>query len=183
MGPFLLMNTSTLCEIAQSTGTDKLGFYTPLYDLILQGRDIKKVLEIGIGTTQCMTHVPNYRPGASLRMWEQFFPKAEIFGVDIEPSVLVNEGRIRSQECDQSKRSDLIMAAQWTGGNLDLVIDDGSHKSEHQVLSVVTLMPFLSPDGIYIIEDSSRNIGEYLPFKFFEIHGSTGGRLILIRKQ
>ena len=40
-----------------------------------------------------------------------------------------------------------------TGGNLDVILDDGSHIPEHQILTFNTLFPSVVPGGIYIIED------------------------------
>lgn len=36
---------------------------------------------------------------------------------------------------------------------LDIIIDDGSHNENHQVFSFMTLEKYLSPNGIYVIED------------------------------
>jgi len=48
-----------LCQLATKYGTDKAGWYTPVYDLLLSGRrqQVKNVLEIGIGTVEAMSHV------------------------------------------------------------------------------------------------------------------------------
>jgi hypothetical protein len=35
----------------------------------------------------------------------------------------------------------------------DIIIDDGSHRPDHQLISLVTLFPYLAADGIYVIED------------------------------
>ena len=43
--------------------------------------------------------------------------------------------------------------------NIDIVIDDGSHKVIDQVTTFNILYPRLNPNGIYIIEDI-RNIEE-----------------------
>lgn len=41
-------------------------------------------------------HVSAYRPGASLRVWRDFFPNAVIYGWDIDPSAMVyDEERIK----------------------------------------------------------------------------------------
>ena len=36
---------------------------------------------------------------------------------------------------------------------IDIIIDDGSHIGEHQVFSFIVLNKYLSPNGIYVIED------------------------------
>lgn len=148
-----------LCKLALKYRTDKVAqfrhHYTPYYhELLKDRRDFKKVLEIGIGYPNlALGHVPNYRAGASLRMWQDYFPEAEIYGLDIEPSALVNEGRIKSFICDQSDSDSLQHAVGQVGGNFDLIIDDGSHNLEHQVFTAKRLLPLLNSTGIYVIED------------------------------
>src|SRR5512138_2368078 len=91
-----------LCELSYKYGTDK-GWphkYTPVYyEHLNPVRDkVKNVLEVGI----CVTRdIKNGRTGASLFMWEEFFPNANIFGIDIDPASMVNTGRIRSAIADQ----------------------------------------------------------------------------------
>ena len=100
-----------LCELAVKHQTDKGPYhgYTKIYWDFLQNRrdTTKRVLEVGIGYAS--NGYPAFWPfGASLKMWEEFFPEAKIFGCDIHPEVFINEGRIRSCYCDQSKASSLI---------------------------------------------------------------------------
>ena len=41
------------------------------------------------------------RPGASLRVWKEFFTKAKIFGADIDKNTLFREKRIQTFHVDQ----------------------------------------------------------------------------------
>ena len=137
----------TLTELAEKHGTDKCPSiahsYTPFYEELMAGRDIRRLLEIGIWE------------GQSLRMWEEWLPGAEIYGVDIDPARLVWGGRIRSSLCDQGDGSALAELARSIGV-LDVVVDDGSHLAIHQVVSANALLPFVAPGGLYIIEDVHR---------------------------
>ena len=149
-----------LSVLAEKYGCDKtpsiFHSYTPFYDELLRNRDVKRVLEIGIGTVSTMCHLTDYKPGASLRMWAEYFPKAYIYGLDIDHAVLINEigGRIHSLVCDQSAEKSLLLTAELLGGNFDLILDDGSHIVEHQALTANTFIPkLLAPNGVYIIED------------------------------
>ncbi len=145
-----------LCELARKYKTDKGGWhceagetchnYTPAYyDLFKDRRDkVTSVLEIGV----------NY--GCSLWMWEEFFPNAEIFGLDCNAGSLFNRGRVKCFAADQGSGASLLAAMEKIPATyFDLIVDDGSHEESHQVLSAITLMPFLKKDGIYIIEDIS----------------------------
>jgi hypothetical protein len=44
-----------------------------------------------------------------------------------------------------------------SGGNFDVVIDDGSHVPEHQLISFESLWPAVKPGGLYIVEDLETN--------------------------
>lgn len=132
-----------LCELAIKYGTDKCGKhqYTPVYYDLLKDKKVKRVLEIGVYN------------GASLRMWRDFFPGAEIYGIDIDLRSLIKEDRITCFAGDQTKAYTLRNAALVAGGEFDLIVDDGSHVPDDQILTAWELLPFLAPNGLYIIED------------------------------
>ena len=161
-----------LCEIAYKHQTDKGEHhgYTPHYwELLKNSREkVTRVLEVGIGYAS--RHHPAYWPfGASLRMWEEFFPRAEIYGMDIAPEVLINKGRIKSFLGDQSNACSLMDTIQKIGGDFDLIVDDGSHMLEHQVLTAHVYLPFVRHGGFYIIEDVNEhpdNIISRLPAQY-----------------
>ena len=147
-----------LAQLAIEYGCDKdpsiFHGYTPFYDELLKYRQVNRVLEIGIGTVNAMKHLEAYHPGASLRMWRDYFPSAQIFGLDNDPSVMFEEDRIHTAVCDQSSEDSLKETARKLGGKFDLILDDGSHQMPHQVLTANTLIPLLlSPTGVYVIED------------------------------
>lgn len=149
---------SRLCELAEKYGCDKTSSifhdYTPYYHSLLNGRQPGNVLEIGIGNVACMNHLKQYMPGASLRMWRDYFPTALVTGLDNDPGVLFKDTRIFSLLCDQSNPESLRQIIQTLGKRFDLIIDDGSHQLEHQALTANTLIPaLLSPNGVYVIED------------------------------
>jgi SAM-dependent methyltransferase len=142
------MKETELCRLAKKWNCDKTPLirhgYTPYYHQLFSGRTIKRLLEIGI------------QGGNSLRMWREYFPEAEIFGIDIEPSSIFQEDRIYTARCDASNESALRSVAIQFGGSFDVIVDDASHLEEHQVSTFHTLRSFLTPDGVYIIEDVGR---------------------------
>lgn len=157
-----------LCEIAYKYGTDKCPqikhVYTPFYYELLNDKreSIKKVLEIGIGNSEDMKHIgakydPNlnrqYVRGASLYMWREFFPNAQIYGADILPETIFTEDRISTYLCDETKKEDIASLIEKTGSDIDLFIDDGSHLEKDQIFLCANMMPILKSDVIYIIED------------------------------
>jgi hypothetical protein len=152
-----------LCRLALKYDTDKCPqwhggtghSYTPFYEELLKGKKIESVLEIGI----CSNDTAG--SGPSLQMWNDYFPKAEIYGIDNCPWVMRNIGRIRSFEVDQSSTDDLELFVKC-GLTFDLIVDDGSHQVEDQILSANMLVKILNPGGLYIIEDVAHGQKELL---------------------
>jgi len=147
-----------LTELAEKYIVDKCPkynhYYTDMYDKILQSKvkTYKNIFEIGIGNDTLMKPITNenYRAGASLRMWRDYFTNANIYGCDILPEVIFEEERIQTFLCDQSNVGSLRGLMNRLP-NPDLIIDDGSHILEHQIISFKTLFPYVK--DIYIIED------------------------------
>ena len=131
--------------------TKRLHNYLPYY--WMHFRDIRtevgKVLEIGVQTDR------------SIRMWEEFFPNATIYGLDIDPACeQLAGGRCEIFIGDQSDHSVLRRVVDRAGGHFDIVIDDGSHRVEHQLASFDYLFPTLSDHGIYAVEDTGGCVGD-----------------------
>jgi hypothetical protein len=99
-----------------------------------------KLLEIGL------------LKGSSLLGWRAYFPRASIAGIDIMPKPEMTRGRVRVYQGDQGSAADLdrICANE---APFDIIIDDGSHFSRHQLFSFYHLFPHLKDGGIYVIED------------------------------
>ena len=149
-----------LCTLARVHYVDKCPFYhhtyTPQYHEMLQSRrgDVKLLLEIGIGNIPLMAGLTSYKykPGASLRMWRDYFSNAQIVGCDILKDVQFTDDNITTFVTDQSSVESLNTLIENVGSP-DIILDDGSHQEEHQALSFKTLWKSLKPGGIYIIED------------------------------
>jgi cephalosporin hydroxylase len=127
--------------------------YVEVYErFILQWRDDPiKIFEIGVDQ------------GGSLLMWQDYFPKAKIYGVDIEEKSKYNTARIKTLIGDQSKRDQLQKAIAVSGGDIDLLIDDGGHTMEQQQVSLGFLFKFVKPGGFYILEDLHTSIPAWWP--------------------
>ena len=148
----------TLNEIATFFGTDKAvnhahhgeaHEYCDFYDYHLSSIRFEelKILEIGIFD------------GASLRTWEEYFPNSTIYGIDILSWSLINQGRIKSYIVDAGNRIQLQQFVD-SHGPFDIVIDDGSHFTDHQWLSWDL---FSDKCKIFIWEDlHSSRISHYM---------------------
>ncbi len=131
--------------------TDKWSkhFYTPHYFFHFRKFRNKPInlLEIGIGG-----YKNPHEGGGSLRMWERFFPKARIHGIDLYDKKSLEEGRISIYTGNQVDRPFLEKISNSVGG-FEIIIDDGSHVNEHIIETFKILFPLLKVGGIYVIED------------------------------
>ncbi|TIP03555.1 MAG: class I SAM-dependent methyltransferase, partial [Mesorhizobium sp.] len=77
-----------------------------------------------------------------------------MIGVDLTDFSQFNNERFKSFVCDQSKLEDLrSVAAKLEPGSLDVIIDDGSHASFDEQLTLREFFPLLAEGGWYFIED------------------------------
>lgn len=136
--------------------------YSDYYSEIfaLNKNNIKNLLELGIGSID-KNNLYNmnmlgkkYKPGASLRVWRDYFKKARIYGADIDKKSLFTEKRIKTTYVDQSKKKSILKMFKTFGVNkFDIIIDDGCHRYEETKKFFETAINKLKEDGIYIIED------------------------------
>ena len=142
---------SNLKALSLIYGSDKWGthWYIQHYETHLARLRKKKlnILEIGVGG-----YDDPKSGGSSLRMWRTYFPNSCIFGIDIEDKSYHDERRIKTFKCSQVDNDSLEIVLQEIG-NIDIVIDDGSHINDHIIHTFKFLFPKLSKNGIYIIED------------------------------
>lgn len=118
---------------------------------------IRKVFECGLGTNN--PHLASSmgvkgKPGASLRVWRDFFPNAMVYGADIDRDILFSEERIKTFYVDQLNPGAIAHLWQEIGeSNFDLMIDDGLHTFEAGSTLFTHSIDRLSETGVYIIED------------------------------
>jgi len=126
--------------------SDKWELYISEFDnIFLRFRDAEiNLFEIGV------------QNGGSLEIWAKYFPKAKrIIGCDIDetckdlefsdPRISVIIGDANSDEVEDHLSRSI--------SGLDIVIDDGSHKSSDIIRSFSRYIKYLNFNGLYIIED------------------------------
>ena len=126
--------------------TDKGPYYhgfTELYESVLFPikNDKLRILEIGVAE------------GGSLGLWADYFPNADIYGIDIFDKSAMNSDRITTFVADQANRAQLASFIEQHGGEYDIILDDGGHSMEQQQVSLGFLFQFVKPGGYYIVED------------------------------
>lgn len=118
--------------------------YQPIFEKLAKAEDLC-LLEIGLNRDST-NEVP------SLRMYRDFFgANAKLCGMDIRPEfqAFEQEGFIIFIG-DQGSPNDLAECAQFS---YSIVIDDGSHASSHQQITLRELWQTVRPGGFYVIED------------------------------
>ena len=97
--------------------------------------------------------------------FKELFPNCNICGLDIRedtPNSPVGNIWIGSQT-----DTELLDELNKEEGPFDIIIDDGSHVNEHQILTFEYLFPKLKPGGVYIVEDIHTS--------YWESHGGGYG--------
>ena len=105
------------------------------------GREVH-VMEVGIYS------------GGSLPMWREYFGKGcHIHGVDIESACLAYQAEGTEVLIgDQGDRTFWKKVRQQVP-RIDVLIDDGGHEPEQQLVTLEEMLPHVSPGGVYLCED------------------------------
>ena len=151
-------SSQELGRLFKVNGSDKTRHqYHWLYGSVLaEPEKIEKILEIGLGTNNVdvMSHMERTgRPGASLLAFRSFCPGAQIFGADIDARVLFKDERITTLQVDQTNKDSLDALSKSLPNDFDLVIDDGLHSPDANVLTLTFGLGLIRPGGWVVIED------------------------------
>lgn len=87
-------------------------------------------------------------------MWEEYFKSAELHFMDItDQGIQYFSKRSHYHLCNQENAEQLQGFVKTTGGDFDIIIDDGGHTMKQQITSFSVLFPHVKSGGMYIIED------------------------------
>lgn len=146
--------------------SDKSGYhsYESVYSSLFDDRpSVKNILEVGI-------HL-----GGSLKAWKELFINSNIVGLDNNTERFFNEPRIYSMYLDQSLDSSFKeFKSVFRETYFDLIIDDGCHYLSETLKTFEELLPLLSLNGYFIVEDIPEenishweNIANNLPDRYY----------------
>lgn len=110
-----------------------------------------RICEIGIGK------------GGSLIIWRDYFPKAKVYGIDIDDCSDLQSERVKTFIADQADRNQLQSFIDEYGGDYDIILDDGGHRMDQQQISFGFLFKHVKPGGYYVIEDVHTSLYDYYP--------------------
>jgi len=124
-----------LNDIGLKHKTDKSTLYHGYLDWYEKHlpKNPKRILEIGV------------MHGASLRMWREYYPNAEIIGIDIKQPLSIDG--VTCLKLDGT--TDAVKKL----GKFDIIIDDGSHMTADQQKSFELLLPQVKKNGVFVMED------------------------------
>jgi hypothetical protein len=92
--------------------------------------------------------------GGSLEMWRHYFgPGCRVHGVDIQPECKVYENDFTTVHIGDQADRRFWKRFRECVPTVDVLIDDGGHTPEQQVVTLEEMLPHLRPGGVYICED------------------------------
>jgi hypothetical protein len=165
------MNTSTSTETFDSYQSyqrspyfsAKHSSYFPVYDELLDRYRGKEITFVEIGVLN----------GGSLFMWRDFFgPRARIIGIDLNPGAKrweANGFEIHiGNQAHPAFWNDFFKSV----GTVDVVLDDGGHTFEQQIVTVDSCIPHITDGGLMIVEDTHtsyfKDFGYPTKYSFIE---------------
>lgn len=131
-------------SVNQGRGIWKWSHYFDIYDRHFRefvGKEVH-VAEVGIYS------------GGSLDMWKNYFgPRCTVHGIDVEEACKSYEGdRTKIYIGDQADRNFWKRFKEQVPV-VDILIDDGGHEPEQQIVTLEEMLPHLSGRGVYLCED------------------------------
>ncbi len=143
----------SLAELADFYETDKAikgHGYVKYYDGYFSSlrSSCKSLLEIGV------QEISGKKYGAaSLRMWEDYFPNANIYGIDIRDLTHLSKNRVKVYQSSQVDFACLKNILTDINLKPEIIIDDASHAPDDQQQTFEYLFDYLAPGGFYVVED------------------------------
>ena len=104
--------------------------------------------------TECVVVEIGICKGGSLQMWKKYFgEKAKIIGIDIDESTLAfEEDQVKVEIGSQSDKK-FWEEFKEKYPRVDILIDDGGHTMEQQIVTFEEMFSHISEEGVYLCED------------------------------
>lgn len=167
-----MKTTISLSDLSKDYGSDKhVHGFTDFYENYAKTIDAKIVCEIGLGGIfhGIKANSKNTLPGASSRMWLDYFPDSKVFVMDNFSQVTNNELEVVFKDLqslprfslikgDQSKKEDLVNFLNIVNEEIDFFIDDGGHTMQQQQLTLATVFPRIKSGRFYALEDLHTSV-------------------------
>jgi hypothetical protein len=158
----------SLTELANHHGSDKGTIgptpewlphnYTDVYEAYLGSMREAPVTLLALGVAGENRVAGGNTGGASVKMWRDFFARGRIYGIDVNECSFLDDERVTTFVADQGNVDELAAVLDMIEEPFfDLIVDDGSHRPDHQQISLSFLWDHLKPGGLYFIENLMGN--------------------------
>lgn len=146
-GRLKINSNSRLFKIYQNLENESLkcANYFQVYEDLLSGYVGKKITFVEVGVLH----------GGSLFMWREYFgDQARIIGVDLNPSAKQLE-KHGFEIFIGSQSSNVFWENFYSKiGKVDILIDDGGHDNDQQIITLNKTIPNIKDGGILLVEDT-----------------------------
>lgn len=135
--------------------------YFPVYEELFSRYIGKQIVFVEVGVLN----------GGSLFMWREFLGEnARIIGIDLNPDA--KKWEEKGFEIFIGSQADRKFWARFHAevGDVDVVLDDGGHTYEQQILTAECSLPIIRDGGLLVVEDTHtsymKEFGGPSPFSF-----------------
>lgn len=136
---------SLRCFFKSPFRSSKYSTYFDVYDHLFKPYKNKKIIFLEIGISS----------GGSLFMWRNFFGKnARIIGIDLNPDAKIFEKYGFEIYIGSQKDKKFLKEVQKKIGKIDILLDDGGHTYEQQIITTESFIDNINDGGIIVIEDT-----------------------------
>ena len=106
--------------------------------------------------------------GGSLKMWKDYFgSKCHVYGVDIREECKVYENEYTTIFVGNQADRKFWERFKEKVPVIDILIDDGGHQPEQQIVTLEEMLPHISPGGVYLCEDIHKVHNDFISY----LHG------------
>jgi hypothetical protein len=128
-----------------------------------------------------------------LAIWCDLFPDARVLGFDIDLSHTIGNLKNLSQlgafarnkpelyEYDQFVCGKDVLDSVLKGSTIDVCIDDGFHSHETILTTMRSVIPFMSPQFVYFVEDNDT-VAQEIMGMFPDLRVECCGRLTVVSR-
>jgi hypothetical protein len=156
------LTSSPLCQLGAVYNTDKSPYnanpelhkhpYTGIYSLLFAPYQDTKIVFVEIGIED----------NASMKMWDNYFSMAEIYGFEYYPEKIkkAKKDKLKKviyKEMDVTSITSIKKGFKKLPKPPQIVIDDSTHQFGDQIKIIETVLPFMPSGGILVIEDIFRD--------------------------
>lgn len=164
-------------DISIEKGTDKVTMHTyhDMYERYLPSLRNRRIKLLEIGGLGCTLA---HGPGPSYYTWLEYFPYAELYFIEPDAECVDKwreklkgaRGIVTGDQADEVFLENFLASLRYDDPDFafDVIIDDGGHMMDQQLVSLQTLWKAVKPGGTYFVED--------LETSYLEEYGGGGGR-------